>query len=184
MCVLTIKRDENMNPDHAKARIVVLGNLESRCWQKSKNYAPVLQCSSLRLLASMATESRRVLKQGDCKNGFCNAKLPDDEVTIIKPPSGDPDSRKDVLWLLKKTLCGLGRSPRHWHKMINSIFVDMGSSQASTTHASARASRPPKTHQPTPPTGHSTLGCASMTWSTTPRTPQLSAASKPFLRPK
>ena len=61
----------------------------------------------------MATESRRVLKQGDCKNAFCNAKLPDDEVTIIKPPSGDPDSRKTVFWLLKKTLYGLGRSPQH-----------------------------------------------------------------------
>ena len=111
MCVLAIKRDKNMNPDRAKARIVVLGNLESRYWQKSKKHAPVLQCSSLRLLASMATESCRVLKQGDCNNAFCSAKLPDSKVTIIKPPSGDPDSCKDVFWLLKKTLCGLGRSP-------------------------------------------------------------------------
>ena len=30
MCVLTIKRDENMVPDRAKSRIVVLGNLEGR----------------------------------------------------------------------------------------------------------------------------------------------------------
>ena len=57
MCVLTIKRDENMNPDCAKTRIVILGNLESGYWQKSKKYAPVLQHSSLRLLTSMATES-------------------------------------------------------------------------------------------------------------------------------
>ena len=74
----------------------------------------------------MVTESCHVLTQGDCKNAFCNAKLPDKEVTIIKPPSGNPDSRKDVFWLPKKTLYGLGRSLRHWHKMINSIFVDMG----------------------------------------------------------
>ena len=74
----------------------------------------------------MATESCRILKQGDCKSTFCNAKLPDYKVTIIKPPSGDPDSHKNVFWLLKKTIYGLGRSSRHWHKMINSIFVDMG----------------------------------------------------------
>ena len=30
MCVMLIKRDENMAPDRAKSRIVVLGNLEGR----------------------------------------------------------------------------------------------------------------------------------------------------------
>ena len=53
MCVLTIKRDKNTNPDRAKAHIVVLGNLENRYWQKSEKYVPVLQYSSLRLLAAM-----------------------------------------------------------------------------------------------------------------------------------
>ena len=126
MCVLMIKRDKNMAPDRSKSRIVVLGNLEGRIWEKSEKYAPVLQYSSLRLLTSMATESCRVLKQGDCKNAFCNARLPDDETTIIRPPPGYPDAGKDVFWLLKKTLYGLGRSPRHWHKLVNSILVDMG----------------------------------------------------------
>ena len=55
MCVLTIKRDENMAPDRAKSRIVVLGNLEGRVWEKNEKYAPVLMYSSLRLLASMTT---------------------------------------------------------------------------------------------------------------------------------
>ena len=126
MCVMTIKRDENMAPDRAKSRIVVLGNLEGRLWEKSEKYAPVLQYSSLRLLTSMATENCRVLKQGDCKNAFCNARLPEDETTIIRPPSGDPDAKKDVFWLLKKTLYGLGRSPRHWHKLVNSILKGLG----------------------------------------------------------
>ena len=31
-----------------------------------------------------------------------------------------------MFWLLKKTLYGLGRSPHHWHKLVNSILVDMG----------------------------------------------------------
>ena len=126
MCVLTIKRDEHLAPDRAKSRIVVFGNLKNRIWSKSEKYAPVLQYSSLRLLTSMAVENRRRLKQGDCKNAFCNAVLPPDETTIIKPPAGDPDSKKDVFWLLKKTLYGLGRSPRHWYKMVNKILTDMG----------------------------------------------------------
>ena len=48
----------------------------------------------------MAVENCRRLKQADCNNAFCNARLPDDKTTIIKPPSGDPDAKKDVFWLL------------------------------------------------------------------------------------
>ena len=88
---MTTKRDENMAPDRAKSRIVVLGNLENRLWAKSEKYAPVLQYSPLRLLTSMATYNFRLIRKGDCKNAFCNAKFLEDETTIIKPPSGDPD---------------------------------------------------------------------------------------------
>ena len=31
-----------------------------------------------------------------------------------------------MFWILQKTLYGLGRSPRHWCKIFNSILVDMG----------------------------------------------------------
>ena len=44
----------------------------------------------------MAVKNCRRLKQGDCKNAFYNARLPDNKTTIIKPPSGDPDAKKDV----------------------------------------------------------------------------------------
>ena len=128
MCVMTIKRDENMAQVRTKSRIVVLGNFEGRPWEKSEKYAPVLQYSLLRLLTSMVKESCRVLKlkQGDCKNVFCNARLLADETTIIRPPLGDPDAKKDVFSLLKKTLYGLGRSPRHWHNLVNSILMELG----------------------------------------------------------
>ena len=100
---MNINRDENMAPDRAKSRIVVLGNLKNHLWAKSEKYAPVLQYSSLRLLTSMDTDNFRLLKQGDCKNTFLNAKFPADKTTIIKPPSSNPDTKKDVFWLLKKT---------------------------------------------------------------------------------
>ena len=126
MLVMTIKRNENMAPVRAKSRIVVLGNLEGCLWEKSEKYAPVLQYLSLRLLTSMATESCRALKQGDCKNAFCSARLLADKTTIIRPPPWDPDAKKNVFWLLKKTLYSLARSPRHWYNLVNSILVDLG----------------------------------------------------------
>ena len=93
MCVLTTKKDKDFNPERAKSRIVALGNLEDREWAKHERYAPVLQYSSLRLMASLAIQRKRVLQQGDVKHAFCNADLPPDEVTIVRPPTGDPDAK-------------------------------------------------------------------------------------------
>ena len=126
MCVLTIKRDENLLPHRAKSRIVVLGNHEDRVWSKSDKFAPVLRSESLRLLVSMAVEKRRPLRQGDCKNAFCQGILPPDEVTIVRPPSGDPDAEPGEYWLLLRTLYGLRRSPRHWYDKINAILRSIG----------------------------------------------------------
>jgi hypothetical protein len=126
MCVLTIKKDEQLLPLRAKSRIVVLGNRETRDWSKSDRFAPVLRFDSLRFLVSLAVQHRRGLKQGDCKNAFCQGILPPEEVTIVRPPSGDPDAGKDEYWLLQKTLYGLRRSPRHWYEKIDSILRSLG----------------------------------------------------------
>ena len=74
----------------------------------------------------MAVENRRLLKQGDCKNAFCNGDLPKDEITIVRPPSGDPSASKHEFWLLEKTLYGLRRSPRHWYDKIDKTLRSMG----------------------------------------------------------
>jgi hypothetical protein len=126
MCVMVVKTDRDGKPNRAKSRIVVLGNHEDRYWEKSKRYAPVLTYSSLRLLASKCVGDRRVLQQGDCKNAFCNAKLPADETTVIRPPVGDPAHKTGELWLLKRTLYGLRRSPHHWYNMVTKILKDIG----------------------------------------------------------
>jgi hypothetical protein len=107
MCVLTIKKDENLLPLHAESNIVVLDNHKDRVWSKSDRYAPVLCCDSLRFLVSLAVEKRRPLRQGDCKNVFCQGILSPDEITIVCPPSGDPDANPNEYWLLLWTLYGL-----------------------------------------------------------------------------
>ena len=94
-------------PLRAKSWIVVLGNRESREWSKCERFAPVLCFDSARFLVSLAAQKRRGLKQGDCKNAFCQGVLPPEEITIVRPPSGDPDAAKDEYWILQKTLYGL-----------------------------------------------------------------------------
>ena len=96
--LFTIKQDMEGNPVRAKSRIVVLGNLERRIWSREDRYAPVLSGSASRLLLSMAIEDGRRLKQGDCKNAFCNGILPDDEICIVRPPQDCPRSKKGIYW--------------------------------------------------------------------------------------
>jgi hypothetical protein len=77
----------------------------------------------------MAVQQRRTLKQGDCKNAFCQVVLPPDEITIIKPPIGDPGAKKDEYWLLKCTSYGLRHSPEHWYEKIQKILASLGLKQ-------------------------------------------------------
>ena len=94
MCVLTIKKEEQLLPLRAKSRIVVLGNPETREWSKRDQFALVLRFDSLHFLVSLAVQHHHGLKQGDCKNAFCQCILPPEEVTIVCPPSGDPSAAK------------------------------------------------------------------------------------------
>ena len=49
-----------------------------------------MKYSSLRILAAKAVGEKFILQQGDFKNAFFNATLPNDEITVIRPPIGDP----------------------------------------------------------------------------------------------
>jgi hypothetical protein len=124
MCVLNIRQDENLLPLHAKSCIVMLGNHEDQVWSKLDRFAPVLCGNSLCFLVSLAVEKRRPLHQGDCKNSFRQGILPPEEITIIRPPAGDPDADPNEYWLLQCTLYGL--SPRHWYDNINKILKSIG----------------------------------------------------------
>jgi hypothetical protein len=129
MCVLTIKPDKMLHPHQAKARIVILGKHEDQIWTESETYAPVLCPDTLHLIVSMAIKQRQTLKQRDCKNAFCHGILPPEEITIVKPPNGDPDAKKDEYWLLKQTLYGLRHSPKHLYDKIRKILNKLGLQQ-------------------------------------------------------
>ena len=114
---------QKTEPLRVKYRIVVLGNFEYRLYKKPQRYAPVLKYIFLSLLTAKAVGDKRVLQQGDCKNAFYKSTLPDNEVTVIRPPIGDPAFKEDEYWLLKKTLYGLRRSPHHWYNTIKRILL-------------------------------------------------------------
>jgi hypothetical protein len=61
MCVLTIKKDENLLPLQAKSCIIVLGNHEDQIWSKSEKFALVLCGDSLRFLVVLAVQKQQTL---------------------------------------------------------------------------------------------------------------------------
>ena len=126
MNLFTVKKDKEGNPVRAKSRIVVLGNHENRVWTREDRYAPVLSSSAARLLVSMAVDDGCYLKQGDCKNAFCQPELPDDELCIVRPPIGCPNTKKGTYWKLNKTLYGLSRSAHHWYTLMDNLLKDIG----------------------------------------------------------
>ena len=98
MGVLTIKPDGHRNLDHAKSCIVVLGNNETTPWSKSDCFAPVVSAPVIRLMAALVIKNRTVLKHGDCKNAFCHPVLPENEITIVRPPPNCPISKPNTYW--------------------------------------------------------------------------------------
>jgi Reverse transcriptase (RNA-dependent DNA polymerase). len=116
MAISKIKRDSQGNPTRAKYRIVVLGNLDPHNWSKTDCFAPVLSAMELRLLLAIATNMRVIPKQCDAVQAFCQTTLPPEEKYVCTPPKGCPFTTPKTYLLLKKTLYGLKRSPRHWYE--------------------------------------------------------------------
>ena len=113
MAISTIKHDGNGNPKRAKWRIVALGNLDPHNWSVPDCYAPVLSQYELRWFCSLSIHHQRRCKNLDVKQAFVQATIPEDEVTIVRPPPGCPKSRPNTYWLLKRTLSPNGHSVRH-----------------------------------------------------------------------
>ena len=103
MC-LSREKQQRLKTTSRQVSNCILGNFEDRLYQKSQRYAPVLKYISPRLLTAKAVGDKLILQQGDCKNAFCNATLPDNEVTFKRPPIVDPAFQEDDYCLLKKKL--------------------------------------------------------------------------------
>jgi hypothetical protein len=76
----------------------------------------------VRLFIALAVHNKCTIKRGNCKFAFIQASLPEDEITLVKPPISCPRSSPRTYWRLKKSLYGLRRAPRHWYKLFSDIL--------------------------------------------------------------
>ena len=126
MAISTIKYDQHGLPSGAKYRIVALGNLDPNDWSKDDCFAPVLSQFELRFLVAMAASKKCIPKSGDIYQAFIQSFLPPSERYILRPPPGCPRSPPNSYWMLKKTLYGLKRSPRHFYELATSKLKEIG----------------------------------------------------------
>ena len=126
MALSKIKTDKHGNPEHAKYRIVVLGNLDPHQWSSTDCFAPVLSALELCILIALATQLKVVPKTGDVSQAFVQSVLPPDEKYVCTPPKGCPITPPNTYLLLKKTLYSLKRSPRHWYNTCKKAFIKLG----------------------------------------------------------
>ena len=126
IAIATIKYNADGQPERAKYRLCVLGNLDHHDWEANETFAPVLSHMELRLLISEAAKCNCVPKTADFKQAFCQSILPALEKYVITPPYGCPLTPPNTYLLLKKTLYGLKRSPRHWFDKAVSILKAVG----------------------------------------------------------
>ena len=79
-----------------------------------------------RLLIAAATQLNLQPRQGDFTQAFCQSTLPSTEQYVCSPPHNCPITPKKTYLLLKKTLYGLKRSPRHWYQKAKAAFLSLG----------------------------------------------------------
>ena len=133
MAITVIKKDSKGNPDCAKYRIVVLGNLDPNNWTKQQCFAPIMSQLELRLLISIAVKKKCIPKSGDITQAFCQSYLPEGEHYICRPPPGYFLTPPNKYWKLRKTLYGLKRSPWHLYKLARKLLTQLGLKQHPST---------------------------------------------------
>ena len=87
--ISTIKREKDGNPDRAKYRICVLGNLDPHNWEKSDCFAPVLSAVELRFLINLAVKHKCIPKTGDVSQAFCQTYLTENGKYVMTQPAGE-----------------------------------------------------------------------------------------------
>lgn len=125
--VWCLKRDENGDPVHFKARWVIRG-FEAVYGQDYTRTTLLTMCmESFCLLLHLAASLDWELLQVDVKTAFLYGLLPDDEICYMEQPKGFEDSAyPDYVWQLWKGLYGMPQGGRTWNRTMHEHLTSVG----------------------------------------------------------
>ena len=116
---------EKENTDEAgktvfKARFVVRGFEEPHDPSGEDNYSPTTIVSMVRMMLADAWVNNLAVAVADISSAFLNAHL--DTPLYCYPPPEYKGSKKNCIWLLRKSLYGLRCAPALWHSQLANIL--------------------------------------------------------------
>jgi len=118
------KIDQTTGIKTARARWVVCGNFDTSSWNMEDLYAAVTNSTSFRIFMTIIAIMGLLSEQFDFKTAFLNAGLRGD-IYYVEQPRG-LSTGDALVWLLKKALYGLRRSPQYWFDTIMPVLKSMG----------------------------------------------------------
>lgn len=108
-----------------KARLVVKGYKQKPGIDYFEVFAPVSRMDTVRMILSLAAQSKWKVYQMDVKTAFLNGIL-QEEVYVEQPPGFIKKDEKNKVYRLKKALYGLKQAPRAWYSRIDSYLLQDG----------------------------------------------------------
>ena len=121
--VYKVKKGKNGEVERFKARLVAQGFAQEYGVNFFETYAPVVKCSTLRLLMAIAVKCKFRVEQVDVKNAYINSDLK--EEVYMKQPKGYNSGDGNKVLKLKKSLYGLKQSGNMWNHSVNEAMIDM-----------------------------------------------------------
>jgi hypothetical protein len=91
----------------------------------TETYSPTVRPESIRLLLAIAAAKDLELRHVDVKTAFLYGDLPANEVVLMRPPEGIPNTEGKV-WRLKKALYGLKQASMLWNRKLDGVLLEAG----------------------------------------------------------
>lgn len=119
--VYKTKRNAKGEVQRYKARLVAKGYKQREGIDYGEVFAPVARMETIRLMISLAAQSRWKIYQLDVKSAFLNGFL-EEGIYVEQPLGYVKEGREDKVYRLTKALYGLKQAPHAWNTGIDKYF--------------------------------------------------------------
>lgn len=116
--------DERGNVVRYKARLVAQGFTQKYGTDFDEVFAPVVKQVTFRVLLSVASQKKMIVKHADVKTAYLHGVL--EETVYMRRPPGLPTKDEGKVCMLRKSLYGLKQSARVWNQTFDTVLKKMG----------------------------------------------------------
>ncbi|KMQ89570.1 retrovirus-related gag-pol polyprotein [Lasius niger] len=123
--IYKLKTDEKGNITRYKARLVAQGFCQKYGTDYDEVFAPVAKQTTFRILLSIASKEKMIVRHLDAKTAFLNGKL-EQSIYMKQPPGFNADNEENLVCKLKKGIYGLKQAARLWNDEVHKALINIG----------------------------------------------------------